>query len=320
VVDPAVIGLAIAGSVVVAYFALCAALYDRITRVPADTRFYASGNSPVWFKAADVDVRPYLMPDHDEVEFPDRTGAVGVAAWWVPVEGLPEAPAVVVVHGFTASRRDGSVLLAAGMLHRHGFAALLIDLRNHGDSGRTGGRHTGGIRESADVLGAWDWLVGAQHLPPERIGLLGISLGAASVVIAAGDEPKVAAVWSDSSYGELDDATRAELRRNHLPGFLLPGGRLIARLLDGPGLQDKSPVLAVRRLDGRALFVTHGTDDDRLDARYADQLALAGVAAGAQIESWVVPGSGHASAIVDRPAEYEQRLVDFFDRTLRKPA
>ena len=226
---------------------------------------------------------------------------------------------MIVVHGFTASRRDGWVLLAAGMLHRHGFASLVIDLRNHGDSGRTGGRHTGGIRESADVLGAWDWLVSERHLPPHRIGLLGISLGAASVVIAAGDEPAVAAVWSDSSYGELDDATRAELRRNRLPGFLLPGGRLIARLLDGPGLQDKSPVLAVGRLEGRAVFVTHGTDDDRLDARYADQLAMAGVAAGARVETWVVPGSGHASAIVDRPAEYEQRLVDFFERTLRTP-
>ena len=67
--------------------------------------------------------------------------------------------------------------------------SLRIDLRNHGDSGTTGGRHTGGIRESADVLGAWDWLVAERDLTPERIGLFGISLGAASVVIAAGDEP-----------------------------------------------------------------------------------------------------------------------------------
>ena len=43
---------------------------------------------------------------------------------------------------------------------------------------------------------------------------------------------------------------------------------------------------------------------------------LAGVASGARVEAWVVPGSGHASAIVDRPAEYEQRLVDFFRRTI----
>jgi len=259
------------------------------------------------------------MPDFDEVGFPDRFGSVGIAGWWVPVDD-PEAPAVVVVHGFTASRRDGWVLLAAGMLHRHGFATLLIDLRNHGDSGRSGGRHTGGIRESADVLGAWDWLVNVQHRSPERVGLLGISLGAASVVIAAGDEPRVAAVWSDSSYGDLDEATRAEMQRNHLPPVLLPGGRLVARVLDGPGLQEKSPVGAVRRMGGRALFVTHGTEDDRLDARYADQLAMAGVGAGVRVETWVVPGSGHALAIVDRPAEYEQRLVDFFGRSLQPQA
>lgn len=310
----AVAGLAGLGAA--GYLALCAWLYDRVTQVPPDSPMSRSLDTPIVFSAGDVDTAPYAMPRFEEVRFPDRTGVVGIAGWWIPVERDPEAPAVIVVHGYTACRRDGWVLLAAGMLHRHGFATLAIDLRNHGDSGRTGGRHTGGIRESADVLGAWDWLVAERGLAPERIGLFGISLGAASVVIAAGDEPKVAAVWSDSGYGDIDDATRAELRRNYLPPILLPGGLLAGRLLDGPGLRAKSPLQAMTQLAGRPVFVTHGTADQRLDVRYLDQLVEAGQAAGADVESWIVPGSGHASAIVDQPVEYERRLVDFFSRTI----
>ena len=205
---------------------------------------------------------------------------------------------MVVVHGYTSSRRDSWILLAAGMLHRHGFAVLAIDLRNHGDSGRTGGRHTGGVRESADVLGAWDWLVDVRGLPAERIGLFGISLGAASVVIAAGDEPRVAAVWSDSGYGDLDDATRAELRRNHLPGFLLPGGharRPAARRTRPPG--EEPGRWRWPGLGDRAVFVTHGTLDTRLDVHYADQLVDG--RASRPAPTWS-PGSSRARATPTR--------------------
>jgi dipeptidyl aminopeptidase/acylaminoacyl peptidase len=314
VVEPVIAALAIAGLGLIAYLALCAMLYNRITQVPADSPIFQSPNMPTEFSTEEVDCRPYLMPRFEDVTFPDRTGSVGIAGWLIPAEGDPHAPAVVVVHGYTASRRDAWILLAAGMLHRHGFSVLAIDLRNHGDSGRTGGRHTGGVLESSDVLGAWDWLISRQGLAPEAVGLFGISLGAASVVMAAGDEPRVAAVWSDSGYGDIDDATRAELRRNHLPPILLPGGLLVGRILDGPGVRAKSPLAAMARLGGRPVFITHGTADTRLDVHFADQLIEAGRATGALVESWIVEDSDHAAAIVDHPVEYERRLTEFFEQ------
>ncbi len=122
--------------------ALCAWLYDRITEVPSDSRLFRSPDTPAAFSADDVDTAPYAMPRFEEVGFPDRTGVVRIAGWWIPAEGDPDAPVVVVVHGYTACRRDGWVLLAAGMLHRHGFGVLAIDLRNHGDSGPDRGAAT----------------------------------------------------------------------------------------------------------------------------------------------------------------------------------
>ncbi len=299
---------------IIAYLLGCAGLYHRLTRIPKDSRMFRSTNTPAAFEAPPVETEPYLVPRYDTVSFADRTARITIAGWWMPVEGDPTAPAVVVVHGYTACRRDERILLAAGMLHRHGFAVVAIDLRNHGDSGRTGGRHTGGVREADDVLGAWDWLVKVRGLSPDRVGLFGISLGAASVLIAAGDEPRVAAVWADSSYGDLDEASRAEVDRAHLPAFLMPGGHAAARILDGPGLRSKSPLLAMDHLGRRAVYITHGTLDSRLDVHFADELIAAGLAAGSTGGSWIVEGSEHADAIVDHPAEYEHRLTDFFER------
>jgi dipeptidyl aminopeptidase/acylaminoacyl peptidase len=304
------------GAIGAGYVAACAWLYHRLTRVPLDSPIFSSLNTPPAFDTPPLDTGPYLIPEFEPVEFPSRTGSVRIGAWWMRAE-RPDAPAVIAVHGYTSCRRDERILLAAGMLHRHGYAVLAIDLRNHGESGRPSGRHSGGVRESADVLGAWEWLVGQGRLSAGHVGLFGISLGAASVLIAAGDEPRVASVWADSSYGDMDEAMRAELGRYRLPSFLLPGGLLAGRLLDGPGLRDKSPLKAMDRLAGRPAFVTHGTEDTRLDVHYADQLIRAGIAAGVRAESWIVPGSGHADAIVDHPAEYERRMVDFFDRSLK---
>ena len=161
---------------------------------------------------------------------------------------------MVIVHGHTSCKRDEQVLLAAGMLHRAGTAVLLIDLRNHGDSTVVNGRYAGGTREYRDALGGWDWLVNERGFAEERTGMLGISLGAATTLIATGEEPRVAAVWADSSYADLDVAVQAELERNGYPAFLRFGGYLMARLRSGDDLLSLSPIGGVAKLDGRPVI------------------------------------------------------------------
>jgi hypothetical protein len=91
------------------------------------------------------------------------------------------------------------------MLHREGFGVLLIDMRDDGDSTREDDRWGFGSDGYRDVLGAWDWLVG-RGVPPARIGLFGQSGGAPGVVIAMGEEPRVAAGWEDSGPSNLASA------------------------------------------------------------------------------------------------------------------
>jgi len=73
------------------------------------------------------------------------------------------------------------------------------------------------------------------------------------------------------------------------------------------------------KLHGRPLFITQVTADTRLSVQYATDLANEYRAAGGTVDPWIVPGSEHIAAIVDHPAEYEQRLDAFFDRSIGRP-
>jgi dipeptidyl aminopeptidase/acylaminoacyl peptidase len=314
-----ILAIVLVASLPIAYGAASAVVWDRLTKVSGACPAAWSGNDPTQFVVAGMDTTPYLMPAPEEVTIPSRDAGIRISGWWVPASD-PAAPAVVVVHGHTACKRDPDVLLPAGMLHRAGVSVLLIDLRDHGDSTDEDGRYAGGTEEYRDVLGAWDWLRTAQSVPADRIGLLGVSLGAATVLIASGEEPGVAATWEDSSYADIGVAIRAELARNGYPELLEVGGVALVQLMSGDDLRSRSPLLAVSKMTGRKLFITHGTADDRLSVEYGYELIDAAKAAGVDVESWIVADAGHTQAMRLVPGEYERRLVDFFDGALASGA
>lgn len=311
-------GLMTVVTAVILYGAASAIVWDKLTKVSANCERNWGSNNPQSFavpSAYALDTAPWTMPAPEQATFASRDAGIAIAGWWLPAAAA-DAPAVIVVHGFTACRRDHAVLLPAGMLHRNGFSVLLIDLRDHGDSTIEDGRFAGGTDEYRDVLGAWDWLKIDRGVPAERIGLVGISLGAATVLLAAGQEPGVAAVWEDSSYADLDSAILAELERAHYPTILAAGGVLAARLLSDDDLISYSPLDAVRRFAGRPLFITHEADS-RLSVAYARELEAAVLFDGGDVESWLIPGAEHTEAMITHVDEYERRLAAFFKRSLR---
>ena len=242
--------------------------------------------------AAHVDVASYEMPVYQDVAFASRDG-VRLAAWWIPA-ARADAPVVIMAHGAGSCRRDPVMLLPAGMLHRNGFAVLMVDLRNQGDSTVTDGRFAGGTREYLDVLGAWDW-VRARGVPAARIGLFGESNGASTVVIAAGAEPDVAATWEDSGYADTWAAISEEVQRHGFPEQLTFGARLWG-LLYGIDLDRHRPVDAVALIGDRPFMIVQGTADGRVDPVNAAEFsaALDKVRGHPDPDSlWLVPGADH---------------------------
>jgi fermentation-respiration switch protein FrsA (DUF1100 family) len=223
----------------------------------------------------------------------------------------------VVVHGILSCRREASVLLAAGMLHKHGYSVFLMDMRNHGDSGfDKDHRISGGSDEYLDVLGGWDW-VRSQGVPAARIGIMGFSLGSGVALIAGGQEPSVRAVWADSSFPVTEQAIGSFVRdHTGLPSLVVPGAVVWGRL-NGIDFLRFDPITEVGKYQGRSLAFAHGAQDKILPVAGATALHDAAAAAGAHVaDLYVVASAGHTEADYADPAGYEARLVAFFGGAL----
>jgi uncharacterized protein len=278
----------------------------------------ASFRTDVWisdeFSGAAVDPAPYLMPDYREVSFPARGEAsITIAGWWIPGPKA-DSPAVIVVHGWGSCRRDPAILLPAGMLHREGFGVLMIDMRNHGDSTHAEGMYGFGSDEYRDILGAWDWLVG-QGARSSSIGVLGQSGGAAAIVVAMGEEPRLVAGWEESGASDLGSAAVEELRRQGYPEFLAPGGMLWMEVF-GHDVLGKSPLAEAARIGSRPFQVVQGTNDKRVAPHHADDLEAVLRKGNPADQVWRIEGASHVQGPFLVPGEYQRRLGEFFDAAL----
>ena len=257
-----------------------------------------------------MDFTPYFMEPYEEVRFPSRHPSWELSAWYVA--GDPDAPAVILVDGLGSCKYAQSLLVPAGMLWRNGFSVLLLDLHDTSDSTIDDGYSTIGMDEALDVEGAWDWLLTEKGFTPERIGLLGNSLGGAVAIYAFVDEPRMAALFLNSSIANLPQVIREELTRTGYPAWLAPGGLIAARLVTGTNIVGRNPLTEIQRIGKRPLFLTHSADDKRVAIHHSYQLEAAAKEAGDNVTVWYVTGADHLRAPALYPEEFEAKLVGFF--------
>jgi fermentation-respiration switch protein FrsA (DUF1100 family) len=186
---------------------------------------------------------------------------------------------------------------------------LAFDFQAHGES--VGKRITFGYLESRDVSAALEYL--RTQLPDERIGVIGVSLGAAAFVLAR-DRPGVAAVVLESMYPTIDQALADRLRL-----YLGPFGSALKPLLEmqlktrlGVSADQLRPIDRVAEVNAPLLIVA-GTRDTR--TREDETLAIF-KAAREPKRLWLVAGADHVNLHDYASDEYERRILDFFSAYL----
>ena len=286
-------------SAAAAAFALGAFITDQLTR-------------PV--RNVDAAVTPAALgADFEPLSLRSADDRVDLDAWHLPVPGASSG--VVLVHGKDGSKSntwgDGFVRLALD-LQAAGYQVLMLDLRGHGASGD--GRYAFGYMERFDVMAGVQYLVEEAGVAPGGVGLLGVSMGGASVLYAAALDPRVGAVWSDAAYADVWPIIVQEWPdASGLPMAVLPLVRWTHRVLHGFDLQRVRPVDEAARLDGLPLMIVHGHADRLIPVGQAQVLAAAAPWAGV----WLLEGVGHAAAYDHDPALYTLRAIEFFDEALR---
>jgi len=109
-------------------------------------------------------------------------------------------PCIIVLHGFGSNKEATNVRLPVAMLNSWGYAAFRFDMRGCGQSEGEFGKVIC-LEQVEDTRAAIDALQRRPDIDPQRIGVLGSSIGAAVAVYAGGVDERVAAVISSGGWG-----------------------------------------------------------------------------------------------------------------------
>lgn len=235
------------------------------------------------------------------------TDGLTLRGWFA---GAGRGAAVVLVHGLNGNRCG--VLADAGLLWQAGFDVLLFDLRGCGES--AGELVTLGYREVEDVRAAVAFV--RQQPGVVKVGLLGHSLGGATVLRAAARLPEVDAVVAQSAFSSLEDNIANGVEKVvGLPAFpFAPLVVYFAEQASGLRASDVRPIDDLAAIAPRPLLLVHGALDDLMPV--ANAYALQAASPG-PVELYILPDAGHGNLPQVGGAEYAARITTFLDRALR---
>ena len=221
-------------------------------------------------------------------------------------EYAPGAPIELMFHGYRgAAERD----LCGGVQRcfKLGHSALLVEQR--ASSRSQGNVITFGLREHRDCL-RWAEFAQEKFGEDAKIILCGISMGATTVLMAAGEElPKcLVGVLADCGFSSAKEIICKVLRQIHLPQKLFyPLIRLGAKLYGGFALEQADATQAMTRCRLPVLFF-HGTDDDYVPWQMSQKNYDA---CASRKKLVLVPGAGHGLSYLLDPQGYLAAVREF---------
>jgi len=243
---------------------------------------------------------------------------VRIRAFLVPPQAAPEDGGprfvAVLVHGLF--RGSLEIETPGAMFRDLGAEVLLLELRNHGGSGRA--QATGGRDETLDVLAAVDFVRSREGTRDRPLVLYAVSMGTAPAALAAPQIPDLAGLVLDAPMDDLESAVDRFLTSyvsipqpwaaTILWSFHHLGGVPLAAVKPRQALAGLSPQVPVLLIGAghdvrmppetvRAIFDGLPTEPDRKTL-------------------WIEPDAMHGKVWVAAPDEYRERLARFCDRAL----
>jgi len=124
---------------------------------------------------------------------------------WLPKDGKPKHPAVIVQHGYGDSKEVDYVQVPASILAGKGFVVIAIDAQYHGERKRPGADQAlfnvgslsmrdAFVQTVIDHRRAVDLLQARPEVDPDKIGYWGASMGAFLGSVTCAVEPRIKTV------------------------------------------------------------------------------------------------------------------------------
>ncbi|PNY33610.1 alpha/beta hydrolase [Rhodopirellula baltica] len=196
----------------------------------------------------------------------------------------------------------------AQMLYEAGYATVLIDFRGHGESG--GQQITFGNLERFDATAAVEF---ARQAHPELpIGVIGVSLGGASAVLASPLD--IDALVLESVYSTISDAVENRVRIRLGPIAPLASAALLFQLRYRLGIPSDALVPIDHVADVKCpVLILSGREDQQTTEVETRRMFEA---ASEPKSLWLIDGVGHKDLYRYAGDAYRERVLEFLDAHL----
>jgi len=220
---------------------------------------------------------------------------------------------VIVAHGYMGNKEQMASYIR--LWHRQGYNVLAPDDRGNGQS--EGHYYGFGWPDRLDYL-KWTQQVIRRVGADSRIGLFGVSMGGATVMMMSGEHlpSQVKAIIEDCGYTSVGDELTYELKAlYHLPKFpLIYTANWVAQSKAHFNFLKASSVTQLKH-NRLPIFFIHGGRDTFVPTKMVYQNYRATTVKDKQL--WVVPGAGHAEAFTKQPQVYTQKVDTFMAKYLK---
>lgn len=234
--------------------------------------------------------------DYQDITLVTSDG-MSLAAWYTPPQN---GIVILAAHGHASARlADVHAMFAS-----HGYGVLSWDFRAHGASG--GDFTSLGYFEQRDVAAALDYA--RSQLGIDHVAIWGQSMGAATALLFAAEEPDIEAVIADSAYTSLAETIDTAVPIAVLRPFIRP----FAEAEAGVSADSVRPIDAIARLAPRPVFLIDNEFDEVVPPHSGQRLYAA---AGDPKVYWLIRGAGHVRGRLLEPDEYEARVLEFLRAT-----
>lgn len=217
---------------------------------------------------------------------------------------------IILVHGYRG-RGEFDFSCIFRTYYEMGYSLLVVSQRATGDSE---GRYiTFGVKERFDIAD-WAFWLAERNGPEHAIFFDGISMGAATVLLAAGLPlpANVKGILADCGYTSAWEEFRSIIGPLfHLPVYpFLPAANLLARMLGGFSFREASTLDAMAKCRVPVLFL-HGEADSLVPCRFSQENFDA---CRSEKTLLLVPGAGHGMSYLVDQARCEQAIREFLLR------
>ena len=214
---------------------------------------------------------------------------------------------VIIVHGYDSEALN--MACYAEKFHNMGYNVFLVDQRGFGLS--EGNETTMGNKEKKDLI---KWIDYLNNHGAEKIILFGVSMGAATVMLASDIVPSnVCAIIEDCGYTSVYDEFRYNLKRIfRLPEKPFMGiAALYIRFKYGWKLNKRNSCKSKINKCKKPILFIHGSSDDFVPFYMHDELYESAIC---EKEKLVIYGAGHAESHIVNKELYWKTIETFINK------